>query len=100
MLVKGGGHLADEGAVVLLLDVGHQQVEGARALNRSLSCCLGHFKEHFQGHCEERVLNSEQLGRGHLNNNHTLPFSQLDPKPKWWGQEMEKLCAEMVGLFG
>ena len=82
VLVKGGGHLADEGAVVLLLDVGHQQVEGARALNRSLSCCLGHFKEHFQGHCEERVLNSEQLGRGHLNNNHILPFSQLDPKPK------------------
>ena len=64
--VKGGGHLADEGAVVLLLDVGHQQVEGARALNRSLSCCLGHFKEHFQGHCEDwRTVNI--FGRKDLN---------------------------------
>ena len=35
--VNAGDDLADEGAVVLLLDVGDQQVEGARALNRSLS---------------------------------------------------------------
>ena len=35
--VKDDEDLADEGAVVLLLDVGDQQVEGARALNRRQS---------------------------------------------------------------
>ena len=27
-------------------------------------------------------------------------FSQVDPKSNWWRQEIEKLCAELVGLFG
>ena len=35
--VKDDEDLADEGAVVLLLDVGDQQVEGARTLNRRQS---------------------------------------------------------------
>ena len=59
--VKDGDDLADEGAVVLLLDVGDQQVEGARALNRSLLHCPAHSKGHLQGHCQNVLCSVSNL---------------------------------------
>ena len=59
--VKDVDDLADEGAVVLLLDVSDQQVKGARALNRSLSHCPAHSKGHWQGHCQNVLCSVSTL---------------------------------------